>query len=112
MQNSTLGKKLPNVEKFSCITCWNEQNFDISGIERTGGNSWNVLLTCPYCLTSMCYQFHGFSFYDRLLKHVKSMITKQENKERPTSYVEWDLKSGKIFRQTENTKDPGLYRLL
>jgi hypothetical protein len=111
LHNRTSDKKLPNVEKFSCITCWNEREFHIAGIERIGNSDWQILLTCRHCLTSMTYRFYGFHWHDRLLKHIKSMIS-EANKEKPSSYIEWDLKSGKIFRQSSNTKDPGLYRYL
>lgn len=70
MQKRTLGKNLPEVE---CLTCWNNVKFDVSGIERLGDtDSWNVLLTCPFCTISMTFQFSGFAFYDSLLKHLKN----------------------------------------
>jgi len=113
MQNRTSGKKLSNVNptKFSCLTCWNEREFRIAGIERLNDSDWQILLTCQHCLTSMTYRFYNFRWHDRLLKHIKSIIS-EANKEKPSSYIEWDLKSGKIFRQSSNTKDPGLYRYL
>ena len=108
LQNRTSGKKLPNVEKFSCITCWNEREFHIAGIERIGNSDWQILLTCRHCLTSMTYRFYGFHWYKRLLKHIKSMIS-EANKEKPTSYTEWDLRTGKIYRDSH---PDGLYEEL
>jgi len=110
--SGTGGNMSKNPDKFECLSCWNEKEFHIGGIERVGDSDWNVLLTCVHCLTSMNYRFHNFHWHNKLLKTVKGMIIEAINRERPTSYIEWDLKSGKVFRQSENTKYPGLYRFL
>ena len=93
-----------------CSQCTNERVFNILGIDRIGDtHNWDVLIQCHYCLVAVNYRFTGFAFYSRLLKHVKSMISEQKNKERPSSYEEWDYRTGRIIRTTHKQ---GLWEVL
>ena len=108
MSKRTSGKNLPKVEKMlsvACLTCWNDEKFDITGIERIESDGWNVLFQCPYCLTSFTFQYCGFAFEDQLRDHLKKIIGNQKI-EQPTSYREWDLRTGKVYRDSHPN---GLY---
>jgi len=94
---------LPEV---NCLTCWNDSTFEMADIERIADAGFNVLFTCPYCLTSFTRQYYGFAFEDQLRDNLKKIISNQKM-ERPTSYKEWDYKTGKVFRDSH---PDGLYR--
>ena len=95
-----------NPDNFECLTCFNDKNFEIAGIERIAAHDWNVLLRCPYCFTGINYQFYGFAWENKLIRHLKTIIGEHNQKEKPTSYVEFCYKTGKIFR---NSHPGGLY---
>lgn len=92
--------KIKNKPSIECLTCFNESYFEIDDVMRTGRKSWAVRFRCPYCFTGMVYQFEGFAFYDRLLKHLKKLVSHQRAVEKPTSYREWDLRTGKVYRDS------------
>ena len=102
--------QIKNPEKLECSTCTNERLFKIIDVDRIGeSQEFDALIQCQYCLVCVNYRFTGFAFPHKLIRHIKFMIGEQTTIDRPTSYTEFDLKTGHVFRTTH--KD-GLYEEL
>jgi hypothetical protein len=97
-----------NPEKFECNSCWNTLDFSIFGVERIGETEeWRCGIKCEHCFCMTTYLFSHFNFEDRLITHLKSIIGIHKKKPKPTSFVEWDLRTGKINRTSH--KDGRFY---
>ena len=93
--------QIRNPEHLECSACTNERLFKIIDVDRIGDSrEFDALIRCEYCLVCQNIRFTGFAFPDRLIKHIKSLISEQVEKERPTSYEEFDLRSGRVIRTT------------
>ena len=93
--------QIRNPETFECSQCTNEIFFKLIDIDRIGETQeFDALIQCQYCLVCVNYRFTKFAMPDKLIRHIKYIMGEQVEKQRPTSYEEYDLRTGRVVRTT------------